>query len=341
MKFLKTYRIKNDLSDFQRNGEDLDSEELNVAKEVILTQDDIFNQIGEFSGKYERKNFANYAKYLIFQDVYSIIGNMVFSGNNDNSNKIAKSFENNSKDIFKELTEKGKCYLKFDKFSFTIVDSSKDYDFFLVDDVYKNTSITRGNASRSIIDFISDLENSENAVINQAEAQNIFTPKEKIFNITEKTRLYDRFRNFFGIKKGQQKSAFMDFPLEHHALNYSDFGQMEKIKFQFQKLCKLFMYPEDLYFANTTFNNKDLAELKLCYNYAGYFYNLINQLLKNVVNFNFDISNFTIDFYGVKQWEEAKKVRIENEKNNIRFLIELKMQGFDVNEKITQQIENL
>lgn len=340
MKFLKTYRIKNDLSDFQRNGEDLDSEELNVAKEVILTQDDIFNQIGEFSGKYERKNFANYAKYLIFQDVFAIIGNMTFSGNNNNSNKLAKSFEQNAKEIFKELTIYGKCYLNFDNFSFE-VDYKRTSNFYLIDDVFKSTKITRNHAAKDVIDFISDLENSENSIINQAEAQNIFTPKEKIFNPKQKADLYSRFKNYFGIKTNQSKSAFMDFPLDHHGLTFNDFKQTEKIKFQFQKLCKLFMYPEDLYFANTTFNNKEMAELKLCYNYSGYFYNLISQILAILVNFNFSISDFTIDFYGVKQWEEAKKVRIENEKNNIRFLIELKMQGFDVNEKITQQIENL
>ena len=105
MKFLKTYKVRNDLSDFANNTDE-NLEALDIAKNVMLNQDDIFKQIGDFTGNYSKKNFSDYAKYLIFQDVFAIIGNMTFSGNNDNSNKIAKSFENNSKDIFKELTEK-------------------------------------------------------------------------------------------------------------------------------------------------------------------------------------------------------------------------------------------
>ena len=59
MKFLKTYKVRNDLSDFANNTDE-NLEALDFAKNVILTQDDIFKQIGDFTGNYSKKNFSDY-----------------------------------------------------------------------------------------------------------------------------------------------------------------------------------------------------------------------------------------------------------------------------------------
>ena len=121
--------------------------------------------------------------------------------------------------------------------------------------------------------------------------------------------------------------------MEHHSIGRYDYKIDDKIKFQFQKLCKLYMFPEDLFFASTTFNNKSESRLQLCYNYAGYFYEILQQILNSTVT-GLTMNDFSIEFYNIREWDEASKKRVEAKREEIKFLMELKAAGYSVEDKI-------
>ena len=199
--------------------------------------------------------------------------------------------------------------------------------------VYKDYLQTKENVLR-LKPFIDDLENAQNTLINQAEASDIFTPKEMVVNGSPREKsVTEKFRKLFGIKRGQQKTAFLEIPMEHHAIGRYDYKIDDKIKFQFQKLCKLYMFPEDLFFASTTFNNKSESRLQLCYNYAGYFYEILQQILNSTVT-GLTMNDFSIEYYNIREWDEASKKRVEAKREEIKFLMELKTAGYSVEDKI-------
>lgn len=293
-----------------------------------------------FNRECRRKGFGRYAKFIIKQDVSSHISNIVISGGGD----LTASLTKNAKQIFEALSRKGYLFFKVENNVFTILDDSEvtDTSLKIFDPTFSKTLQTpRDTCAADIIDFINDLENVENTLINQAEASDIFTPKETPIVSAEKINNFtNKLRGVFGLKSYQSKTAFVETPLEHHSIGRYDYQISDKIKFQFQKLCKLYMYPEDLYFANTTFDNKSDARLQLCLNYAGYFYDVISQILEQVIT-RYTINDISIDFYNITEWEEARAKKIENVKETIRFFLELKQNGFDTAEKINQLIKEL
>lgn len=304
-----------------------------------------FSDVNIHRDGYCRRDYARYAKFIIRQDVNAIISNMVITGGD---NALNESLTKNAKRIFEELSRVGFLYYRLTPtplglvFSIVPINEKKDSDFKLIDPTLSERfSTPREECAKEIIDFINDLENVQNSLINQAEASDIFTPKETpIVSENKINNFSKKLRALFGLRSNQAKTAFIETPLEHHAIGRYDYRIEDKIKFQFQKLCKLYMYPEDLYFADTTFDNKSDARLQLCLNYAGYFYDVIAQILRVCITAK-KISDFSVDFYNVTEWEEARGKKIENVKNTIRFFLELKNAGFEVGDKIETLIKEL
>lgn len=298
----------------------------------------VLSQINEINESYERRNyrnFANYAKYLIWQDISAIISNIVISSDNPIGETIALAVMHNANWLFSKLSANGYVWANFDLETRALVfhtTKEKKDDFQIFDLTYQRNSITRDGSAREILAFIDDLENAQNTLINQAEASDIFTPKELVVAQREKS-VSEKFRKLFGIKRGQQKTAFLEVPMEHHAIGRYDYKIDDKIKFQFQKLCKLYMFPEDLFFASTTFNNKSESRLQLCYNYAGYFYEILQQILNSTVT-GLTMNDFSIEFYNIREWDEAAQKRVEAKRDEIKFLLELKAAGYPVDDKI-------
>lgn len=298
----------------------------------------VLSQINEINECYERRNyrnFANYAKYLIWQDVSAIVSNIVISCDNPIGEPIALAVMHNANFIFSKLSANGYVWANRENgvLVFRTTKEKKD-DFQIFDLTYQRNNITRDGSSAQILAFIDDLENAQNTLINQAEASDIFTPKELVVNGSAREKsVSEKFRKLFGIKRGQQKTAFLEIPMEHHAIGRYDYKIDDKIKFQFQKLCKLYMFPEDLFFASTTFNNKSESRLQLCYNYAGYFYEILQQILNSTVT-GLTMNDFAIEFYNIREWDEASKKRVEAKREEIKFLLELKAAGYSVDDKI-------
>ena len=299
---------------------------------------DVVTQINAINESYEhraRRDFASYAKYLIWQDISAIVSNIVVICDKQTGEGIAQSVMTNANWIFSQMSKNGYVWANLENWVlvFRTTKEKKD-DFQIFDLTYQRNKITRDSCSKQITDFIDDLENAQNTLINQAEASDIFTPKEMVIAGGEREKkISDKFRNFFGIKRGQQKTAFIEVPMDHHAVGRYDYKIDDKIKFQFQKLCKLYMFPEDLFFASTTFNNKSESRLQLCYNYAGYFYEILQQILNAKVT-PLTIEDFTVEFYNIREWDEASKKRVEAKREEIKFLMELKAAGFSVDDKI-------
>lgn len=298
----------------------------------------VLSQINEINECYERRNyrnFANYAKYLIWQDIEAIVSNIVITCDNPIGVPIALAVMHNANWLFSKLSSNGYVWANYENSALVFrTTNDKKSDFQIFDLTYQRNDITRDWSAREILAFIDDLENAQNTLINQAEASDIFTPKETVVAGSQREKsVSDKFRKLFGIKRGQQKTAFLEIPMEHHAIGRYDYKIDEKIKFQFQKLCKLYMYPEDLYFANTTFNNKSESRLQLCYNYAGYFYEILQQI-NNATVTGLTMNDFNIEFYNIREWDEAAKKRVEAKREEIKFLLELKNAGYSVDDKI-------
>ena len=306
----------------------------------------VLRQINEINESYERRNyrnFSNYAKYLIWQDISAIVSNIVISSDNPIGETIALVVMHNANWLFSKLSANGYVWANFDleTSSLKLHTTKKDDDFQILDLAYQRNNITRDGSAREILAFIDDLENAQNTLINQAEASDIFTPKEFVMAGSQREKsVSDKFRKLFGIKRGQQKTAFLEVPMEHHAIGRYDYKIDDKIKFQFQKLCKLYMFPEDLFFASTTFNNKSESRLQLCYNYAGYFYEILQQILNSTVT-GLTMNDFSIEFYNIREWDEASKKRVEAKREEIKFLLELKASGYSVDDKIEAILKNI
>lgn len=306
---------------------------------------DVVTQINAINECYEhraRRDFASYTKYLIWQDISAIVSNIVVICDKPTGEGIAQSVMTNANWIFSQLSKNGYVWANLEN-GFLTFQSQKEKkdDFEIFDLTYKRNNITRDGCSKQITDFINDLENAQNTLINQAEASDIFTPKEMVVSGSPREKsVSEKFRKIFGIKRGQQKTAFLEVPMEHHAVGRYDYKIDDKIKFQFQKLCKLYMYPEDLYFASTTFNNKSESRLQLCYNYAGYFYEILQQILNAKVT-PLTIEDFTVEFYNIREWDEASKKRVEAKRDEIVFLLTLKNAGFAVDDKIEDILKTL
>lgn len=305
----------------------------------------VINQINEINDCYERqhyRNYANYAKYLIWQDIESIVSSIVVLCDKAIGEGIALSVMHNANWLFSKLSANGYVWANREE-GFVVFRTSKkqDDDFKIYDLTYQRNNITRDACASQILAFIDDLENAQNTLINQAEASDIFTPKEMVVSGSPREKsVSEKFRQLFGIKRGQQKTAFLEVPMEHHAIGRYDYKIDDKIKFQFQKLCKIYMYPEDLYFASTTFNNKSDSRLQLCYNYAGYFYEIIQQILNATVT-GLTANDFAVEFYNIREWDDAAKKRVAAKREEVKFLIELKNAGFSVDDKINAIIQTL
>ena len=306
---------------------------------------DVVTQINNINDCYERRNYrnyANYAKYLIWQDVAAIVSNIVIGCDKPEGDGIAMAVMHNANWLFSQLSRNGYVWANREGGVFVFRKSKEnEADFQIFDLAYKRNNVTRDGCAKQITDFIDDLENAQNTLINQAEASDIFTPKETVVGGSQREKsVSEKFRKLFGIKHGQQKTAFLEVPMEHHAIGRYDYKIDDKIRFQFQKLCKLYMFPEDLFFASTTFNNKSESRLQLCYNYAGYFYDIIQQILSNTVT-GLTMDDFTIEFYNIREWDEAGKKRVEAKREEINFLLTLKNAGFSVDDKIDNILKTL
>lgn len=309
------------------------------------TAENVLSKVAAINDDYDHRNwkdFASYAKYLIWQDISAIVSNIVVTCDKPVGEGIAFAVQHQANSLFSKLSANGYVWATLENGILVFSTDSKNKDAFQIYDLtYERNKITRDGCAKQILDFINDLENAQNTLINQAEASDIFTPKETMIAGTKREiALTEKFKKLFGIKRGQTKTAFMEVPLEHHAIGRYDYKIDDKIKFQFQKLCKLYMYPEDLYFASTTFNNKSESRLQLCYNYAGYFYGILQQILNKHVT-GLSINDFSIEFYNVREWDESYKKRIEAKREEVRFLMELKAAGFEVSEKINELVRYL
>lgn len=302
------------------------------SAEAVQTQ---INEINECYERRNYRNFANYAKYLIWQDIEAIVANIVISCDNPIGACIARDLMHNANWIFSKLSANGYVWARFENNTLQFFNRQENKDDFQIFDLtYERNNITRDGCAKQITSFIDDLENAQNTLINQAEASDIFTPKELVVAGSQREKsVSEKFRKLFGIKRGQQKTAFLEVPMEHHAIGRYDYKIDDKIKFQFQKLCKLYMFPEDLFFASTTFNNKSESRLQLCYNYAGYFYGILQQIINKTVT-GLTMNDFAVEFYNIREWDEAYKKRVEAKREEIRFLMELKTAGHSVDEKI-------
>lgn len=308
------------------------------SAETVLSQ---INDINECYEHRARRDFASYAKYLIWQDISAIVSNIVVICDKPTGEGIAQSVMTNANWIFSQLSKNGYVWANLENGLLTFRNKKEqETDFEIYDLTYKRNNITRDSCSKQITDFINDLENAQNTLINQAEASDIFTPKELVVVGDREKKISEKFRKLFGIKRGQQKTAFLEIPMDHHAVGRYDYKIDDKIKFQFQKLCKLYMYPEDLYFASTTFNNKSESRLQLCYNYVGYFYEILQQILNAKVT-PLTIEDFTVEFYNIREWDEASKKRVEAKRGEIDFLLTLKNAGFSVDDKIENILKTL
>lgn len=308
--------------------------------ETVLAQ---VNEINECHERRNYKDFASYAKYLIWQDIEAIVSNIVIRCDNPVGEGIAVSVMHNANWIFSKLSKNG--YVWANKEGGLIVfrtSKEKDDDFQVFDLTYQRNNITRDGCAQQIVSFIDDLENAQNTLINQAEASDIFTPKEQVIvaGSEREKSVSEKFKRLFGIKRGQTKTAFLEVPMEHHTIGRYDWKIDDKIKFQFQKLCKLYMFPEDLFFASTTFNNKSESRLQLCYNYAGYFYEILQQILNSTVT-GLTMNDFSVEFYNIREWDEASKKRTEARREEVKFLLELKAAGFEVTDKINEIVKIL
>ena len=302
------------------------------SADTVLSQ---INEINESNERRNYRNFANYAKYLIWQDVSAIVSNIVISCDNPIGEPIALAVMHNANFIFSKLSANGYVWANYENgvLIFRTTKERED-DFKIYDLTYQRNNITRDGSSHEILAFIDDLENAQNTLINQAEASDIFTPKEVVIGGSNREKsISEKTLKLFGIKRGQQKTAFLEIPMEHHSIGRYDYKIDEKIRFQFQKLCKLYMFPEDLFFASTTFNNKSESRLQLCYNYAGYFYEILQQILNSTVT-GLTMNDFAIEFYNIREWDEASKKRVEAKREEIKFLLELKAAGYSVEDKI-------
>lgn len=309
------------------------------SAETVLSQ---INEINECSERRNYRDFASYAKYLIWQDISAIVSNILITCDKQIGEGISFAVQHQANWLFSKLSANGYVWANREN-GVLIFRNTKDRedDFKIYDLTYQRNDITRDGCAKQILDFINDLENAQNTLINQAEASDIFTPKELVVNGSPREKsVSEKFRKLFGIKRGQQKTAFLEIPMEHHAIGRYDYKIDDKIKFQFQKLCKLYMYPEDLYFASTTFNNKSDSRLQLCYNYAGYFYGILQQIINKTVT-GLSINDFSVEFYNVREWDEATQKRVAAKREEVKFLMELKGAGFEVSEKINELVRYL
>lgn len=306
---------------------------------------DVVTQINNINESYERRNyrnFANYAKYLIWQDVAAIISNIVIGCDKPEGDGIALAVMHSANWLFSQLSRNGYVWANREGGVLVFRKSKEtEADFQIFDLAYKRNDVTRDGCAKQITGFIDDLENAQNTLINQAEASDIFTPKETVVSGSPREKsVSEKFRKLFGIKLGQQKTAFLEVPMEHHAIGRYDYKIDDKIRFQFQKLCKLYMFPEDLFFSSTTFNNKSESRLQLCYNYAGYFYEILQQILNSTVT-GLTMDDFTVEFYNIREWDEAGRKRVEYKREEIKFLLTLKLAGYVVDDKIDAILKTL
>ncbi|MBR0335114.1 MAG: hypothetical protein IIX13_09295, partial [Bacteroidales bacterium] len=189
---------------------------------------DVVTQINAINECYEhraRRDFASYAKYLIWQDISAIVSNIVVICDKPTGEGIAQSVMTNANWLFSKLSANGYVWANLENGFLTFrAKKETDDNFQIYDLTYKRNNITRDSCSKQITDFIDDLENAQNTLINQAEASDIFTPKEMVVSGGKREKsVSDKFSEIFGIKRGQQKTAFIEVPMEHHAVGRYDY----------------------------------------------------------------------------------------------------------------------
>jgi len=255
------------------------------------------------------RRFEKALIYDLTRTVCNILSNASIKFNGL-STPLCKSLESNLIDIFFQLHKTGKCYLVFDDNGNIEKINSYKGNVELIDPAYKISGYTQRSAAEKALEMYGVVTDALFSVIDERGVLGMFSPqKDTIIKPTQAAKLYDAFKNIFGVKKGQRKFAITEVPMNYSGVSIpvKDLDLLLNKKDATGTVARIYGIGEDMIQSGSTFDNKDAAIIQTYSDYKGLIYGWISQIEAQLLSFR-NPEQYEINFTGVPQLEQQPKV---------------------------------
>lgn len=265
------------------------------------------------SGLYNRdEDFEISLKYEITRTITNIFSNAsIFYGGK--TTPFCESLSKNLIDIFFQLHDFGHCFLTLDKNMRILEINQKEGNVKIIDKSYQITKCTQKQAAKKALSMYGVITNAAYSVIDERGVIGMFSPqKDTIVKPGQSAKLYDAFRNLFGIKKRQRKFMITEVPMTYSgvALPIADLNLLENKKDAVATVARIYGIGEDMIQGGATFANKQNAIIQTYSDYKGLIYTWINQIESQMISFR-NVENYEVTFSGVPQLQAAQTNNIQ------------------------------
>lgn len=251
------------------------------------------------------REFERALKYDITRTIVNILSNatITYAGQSD---KFCLSLQKNLVDLFYELHEKGKTFLRLDadRQIVEVSSTNRNGSVEIVDKAYEISKITQKKAVEKALEMYGVVTNTMYSVLDERGMLGVFSPaKDTVIKPSQTDKIYEAFRKLFGTKKGQRKFAIVDVPLTYSGVNIQvkDMELLANKKDAVASVARLFGIQEDMILSGSTFDNKENAIIQTYTDYKGLIYSYINQIESQIISLNRNIENYNVTFPGVPQ----------------------------------------
>lgn len=218
---------------------------------------------------------------------------------------FCESFQKKLTDIFFQLHDHGKCFLKIDKDVRIIEVNQTGGQVKLVDPAWEITGVTQKVAARKALDMYGVITDASYSVIDERGVLGMFSPqKDTVIKASQTKTLYDAMKNLFGIRKGQRKFVVTEVPMTYSGVTIpvKDLELLANKKDAVATVARIYGIGEDMIQGGAIFANKQNAIIQTYSDYKGLIYTWINQIESQLISFR-NIENYEVTFSGVPQLE--------------------------------------
>lgn len=252
------------------------------------------------------KHFESSLKYDITRTVTNILSNasILYDGQRT---VFSNSIVSHLQDIFFALHENGECYLKLNKDGASIESVEKrSGNIYLFDPAYRISKITQKMAATKALEMYGVVTNTMYSVLDERGIIGMFSPaKDTVLKERDKLTFYDAMRNFFGGKKGQNKFALTEIPMQYTGVSIpvKEMELLENEKAATAKVARIYGIQEDMILSGSTFDNKENAIIQTYSDFKGMIYGWINQIEDEIISFR-QADKYSVEFTGVPQLQK-------------------------------------
>jgi len=277
--------------------------DLTVEQQIYEAErDSITNGISVIQRKFEVS-----LRYEITRTVINILSNASIKYGGVTT-PFCESLQKKLKDIFFMLHDTGVCYLRLDEQGRIIdIDKSKG-SVKLVDPAFEISGYTQKQAAHKALEMFGVVTDAMYSVIDERGVLGMFSPTRDVtVKEVKASKMYDAFKNIFGVKKGQRKFMITEVPMTYSGVSIpvKDLDLLANKVDAVSSVARVYGIQADMIQSGATYDNKSNAIIQTYTDYKGLLYGWINQIESQLISFR-NVENYEITFTGVPQLQTTE-----------------------------------